>query len=61
MLTKISETFHAWAKGRWVILMFLADLLMMGYIMPVAGWTLTGGIGESGNKPVSKTNLVSFP
>jgi len=36
MLNKISEKFHAWAKGRWVFVMFLADLLMMGYVMPVA-------------------------
>jgi hypothetical protein len=37
MLNKISETFHTWAKGWRVIILFLADVLMMGYVMPVAG------------------------
>lgn len=36
MLNKISEKFHAWAKGWRVFILFLADALMMGYIMPVA-------------------------
>lgn len=36
MLNRISKTFHAWAKGWRVFILFLADALMMGYIMPVA-------------------------
>ena len=37
MLNKISEKFHAWAKGWRVIILFIADALMMGYVMPLAG------------------------
>jgi hypothetical protein len=37
MLDRISEKFHAWAKGWRVIILFIADALMMGYVMPVAG------------------------
>jgi len=55
-LNKISETFHAWAKGRWVILMFLADLLMMGYIMPVAA----GIMALAANNSVLPLDLMFF-
>jgi len=37
MLNTISEKFHSWATGWRVAILFLADVLMMGYIMPVAG------------------------
>jgi hypothetical protein len=37
MLNRISEKFHAWANGWRVIILFIADALMMGYVMPVAG------------------------
>lgn len=33
MLNKVSEKFHAWAKGWRVIILFIADALMMGYVM----------------------------
>jgi len=36
MLNRISAKFHAWAKGWRGFILFLADALMMGYIMPVA-------------------------
>ncbi len=56
MLNQISEKFHAWAKGRWVFLMFLADLLMMGYIMPVAG----GIMALAANNSVMPLDLMFF-
>lgn len=37
MLNTLSQKFHAWTTGWRVILLFIADVLMMGYIMPVAG------------------------
>ncbi len=36
MLNTLSQKFHAWTTGWRVILLFIADVLMMGYIMPVA-------------------------
>ena len=37
MLNTISQKFHAWTNGWRVIVLFILDGLMMGYIMPVAG------------------------
>ena len=37
MLNTISEKFHSWTTGWRVIIMLIADALMMGYIMPLAG------------------------
>jgi len=37
MLNTISQKFHAWTTGWRVFILFVADALMMGYIMPVAG------------------------
>lgn len=36
MLNTISKKFHAWTTGRRVIILFIAEALMMGYIMPLA-------------------------
>ena len=37
MLNSISQKFHAWTSGWRVIILLVADGLMMGYVMPVAG------------------------
>jgi len=37
MLNTISKKFHAWTSGWRVFILFLANALMTGYIMPVAG------------------------
>jgi len=37
MLNTISQKFHSWTTGWRVIILLIADALMMGYIMPVAG------------------------
>jgi hypothetical protein len=36
MLDAISQKFHAWTTGWRVLFLFIADVVMMGYIMPVA-------------------------
>jgi hypothetical protein len=36
MLNAISQKFHAWTTGWRVLFLFILDVLMMGYIMPVA-------------------------
>ena len=36
MLNTISQKFHAWTTGWRVIILFILDGLMMGYIMPLA-------------------------
>jgi len=36
LLYSISRKFHSWTNGWRVFLLFLADAVMMGYIMPVA-------------------------
>lgn len=56
MLNKISEKFHAWAKGRWVFVMFIADALMAGYIMPVAA----GIMAFAANNSVTPLDLMFF-
>jgi len=56
MLNKISEKFHAWAKGWRVFILFLADALMMGYIMPVAG----GILALAANNSVLPLDLMFF-
>jgi hypothetical protein len=37
MLNTFSQKFHAWTTGWRVLLLLVADALMMGYIMPLAG------------------------
>jgi hypothetical protein len=56
MLDKLSKTFHAWAKGWRVIILFLADALMMGYVMPVAG----GILALAANNSVMPLDLMFF-
>jgi hypothetical protein len=56
MLNQLSEKFHAWAKGWRVIILFLADALMMGYIMPVAGAIMA----LAGNNSVMPLDLMFF-
>ena len=56
MLNKISETFHAWARGRWVLVMFIADALMAGYVMPVAA----GILAFAANNSVTPLDLMFF-
>ena len=56
MLNTISEKFHSWATGWRVLILFLADLLMMGYIMPVAGAILA----LAANNSVMPLDLMFF-
>lgn len=56
MLNRISEKFHAWAKGWLVLIMFLADALVMGYVMPVAA----GIMALAANNSVLPLDLMSF-
>jgi hypothetical protein len=56
MLNTISKKFHAWAMGRWVFVMFIADALMAGYIMPVAA----GIIAFAANNSVMPLDLMFF-
>jgi hypothetical protein len=55
-LNKISEKFHAWARGWRVFILFLADALMMGYIMPVAA----GIMALAANNSVLPLDLMFF-
>ena len=56
MLNKISEKFHSWAKGRWVLIMFIADALMAGYVMPLAA----GIMAFAANNSVLPLDLMFF-
>jgi len=56
MLKKISEKFHAWAKGRWVLVMFVADAIMAGYVMPLAA----GIMALAANNSVLPLDLMFF-
>lgn len=56
ILNKISETFHAWAKGWRVIILLVADALMMGYVMPVAA----GIMALAANNSVLPLDLMFF-
>ena len=56
MLNKISEKFHAWAQGRWILVMFIADALMAGYVMPVAA----GILAFAANNSVLPLDLMFF-
>jgi len=40
MLNTLSEKFHQWTSGWRVLILLVADGLMMGYIMPLAGGLL---------------------
>jgi hypothetical protein len=56
MLTTISEKFHAWTTGWRVIILFIADALLMGYIMPLAG----GIMALAANNSVTPLDLMFF-
>ncbi|HET9905006.1 MAG TPA: hypothetical protein VFQ23_00150 [Anaerolineales bacterium] len=56
MLNKISEKFHSWAKGRWVLVALIAYALMAGYVMPVAA----GIIAFAANNSVLPLDLLFF-
>lgn len=56
MLNKLSRKFHAWAQGWRVIILFLADAVMMGYIMPLAG----GIMAFAANNHVTPLDLMFF-
>ena len=56
MLNMISQKFHSWATGWRVFILFLADALMMGYIMPLAG----GIMALAANNSVMPLDLMFF-
>ena len=56
MLNMISQKFHSWAIGWRVFILFLADALMMGYIMPLAG----GIMALAANNSVMPLDLMFF-
>ena len=56
MLNAISQKFHAWTTGWRVFILFLADALMAGYIMPVAG----GIMALAANNSVMPLDLMFF-
>ena len=56
MLNVISQKFHAWTTGWRVLFLFLLDVLMMGYIMPVASAILA----LAANNSVLPLDLLFF-
>jgi hypothetical protein len=56
MLNTLSEKFHSWTTGWRVILMLIADALMMGYILPLAG----GIMAFAANNSVTPLDLMFF-
>ena len=56
MLNTLSRKFHAWATGWRVIILLIADALMMGYIMPLAG----GLLALAANASVMPLDLMFF-
>jgi hypothetical protein len=56
MLNVISQKFHAWTTGWRVLFLFLLDVLMMGYIMPVA----SGILALAANNSVLPLDLLFF-
>ena len=56
MLNKISQKLYAWTTGWRVILLLIADALMMGYIMPLAG----GILAFAANNHVTPLDLMFF-
>ena len=56
MLNAISQKFHAWTTGWRVIILLIADALMMGYIMPLAG----GILAFAANNHVTPLDLMFF-
>lgn len=56
MLNTLSQKFHAWTTGWRVLLLLVADALMMGYIMPLAG----GLMALAANASVVPLDLMFF-
>ena len=56
MLSTLSQKFHSWTTGWRVIILFIADALMMGYIMPLAG----GILAFVANNHVTPLDLMFF-
>jgi hypothetical protein len=56
MLNTISQKFHSWTTGWRVIVLFIAEALMMGYIMPLAG----GLLALAANNSVTPLDLMFF-
>ena len=56
MLNTISQKFYAWTTGWRVFLLLVADALMMGYIMPLAG----GIMAFAANNHVTPLDLMFF-
>ena len=56
MLNTISEKFHSWANGWRVFILFLAESLMMFYIMPLAA----GIMAFAANNSVMPLDLMFF-
>jgi hypothetical protein len=56
MLNILSRKFHSWTTGWRVILLLVADALMMGYIMPLAG----GLLAFAANASVLPLDLMFF-
>jgi hypothetical protein len=56
MLNTISEKFHSWATGWRVFILFLAESLMMFYIMPLAA----GIMAFAANNSVMPLDLMFF-
>ena len=56
MINAISEKFHSWTTGWRVFILFIAEALMMGYIMPLAG----GILALAANNSVLPLDLMFF-
>jgi hypothetical protein len=56
MLNTLSQKFHSWTTGWRVIILLIADALMMGYIMPLAG----GLLAFAANASVLPLDLMFF-
>ena len=56
MLNAISAKFHAWTTGWRVFILFIADALMMGYVMPLAA----GIMAFAANNSVMPLDLMFF-
>ena len=56
MLNTISQKFYSWTTGWRVIILLVADALMMGYIMPLAG----GILALAANNSVMPLDLMFF-
>lgn len=56
MLNMLSQKFHSWATGWRVFILFLADAIMAGYIMPLAG----GILALAANNRVMPLDLMFF-